>query len=140
LRANGVPIVPSILDKVFPASARKKPTPQLASDDIKAVKPVGGARRFLLAIVRELLTETNRTERVTALGPVGAKLLHLPRDPLGQVTLIVNSRRPSLTYTCILPQRLGLPKSAKNKMVFAQIEGRVAGVHAIWLVIEIRVL
>ena len=120
MRANGVPIVASILNKVFPPSAKKWRTPKAVSDDIKTVNPVGGAHHSLLAVVRELLTETNRTERVKALGGVGAELLKLPRGPLWQTTLVVNSRRPNLAYTCILPQRLGLPKNAKNKIVFAE--------------------
>jgi len=91
-------------------------------------------------MVRDLMTETKRTERLGALGDVGTKLLRLPKGPLWQVTLVVNSERPNLTYTCILPQRLGLPKNAKDKLIFAQIEGRVAGEHAIWLVTDARVI
>jgi hypothetical protein len=128
------------LDKVFPPSGTKKRTPQRVLQDIKAINPVGGEKCSLLAVVRELLSRTNQTERVRTLGGVGAKFLRLPKGPFWQVTLVVNSERPNLTYTCILPQRLGLPKDAKNKMVFAQIQGRVAGEHAIWLVTDIRLL
>jgi hypothetical protein len=97
-------------------------------------------RRSLLAVVRELQMATNRTERMKALGGLGAKLLNLPSGPFGQITLVNNGRRPNLSYTCILPQRLGLPKHAKNKMVFAQIEGRGTGEHKIWLVTDIRII
>jgi hypothetical protein len=129
------------LDKVFPPSATKKQTPKSAPpEDVKAVKPIGGEQRSLLAIVRDLMTETKRTERLRALGGVGTGLLRLPKGLLWQVTLVVNGERPNLTYTCILPQRLGLTKNAKDKMIFAQIEGRVAGEHAIWLVTDARVL
>ncbi len=140
LRANGVPIVASILDKVFPPSATKRTSKLAATEETKAIKPVGGEQRSLLAMVRDLMTETKRTERLGALGDVGTKLLRLPKGPLWQVTLVVNSERPNLTYTCILPQRLGLPKNAKDKLIFAQIEGRVAGEHAIWLVTDARVI
>ncbi len=141
LRANGLPIAAGIWGKVFPPSATREQTPRSTPPEImRAVEPVGGERRPLLALVRELLTKTNLTDRVSALGGIGAKLLHLPKSPLWQVTLVVNSERPNLSYTCVLPQHLGLPKNAKDKMIFAQIEGRVAGGHAIWLVTDIRLV
>lgn len=140
LRANGIPIVPSILDKVFPRSATKKQTLKSISEDIRSVKPRIGVKQSLLAVVRELHTETNRTERLRTLGGLGAKFFNLPKGRFGQVTLVNNGRRPNLSYTCILPQQLGLERSAKNKMVFAQIEGRGIGENAIWLVTDIRVI
>ncbi len=140
LRAHGVPIVPSILDKVFPKTAAKKQTLKSVLEDIRAVKPKGRARHSLLAVLRELHTQTNRTVSMKALGGVGAKLLNLPSGSFEQITLVDNGRHPNLSYTCILPRRLGLPKTAKNKIVFAQIEGRAVGSHAIWLVKDIRVI
>ena len=35
---------------------------------------------------------------------------------------------------------LGLARDAKNKMVFAQLEARIAGPHAVWLVTEIQLI
>jgi hypothetical protein len=136
----GFPIYESILNKIFLKESNKQQALKSASNDIKAVTPKPRARRTFLAVVRELYTETNRTEVIGALGGVGAKLLNLPQGPLWQVTLVNNGKLPNLSYTCILPARLGLPKSAKNKMVFAQIEGRVAGDYRIWLVTDIHVL
>lgn len=69
---------------------------------------------------------------------MGAKLLLLPKGKLWQVTLTVNSERPNLSYTCILPEGLGLSKNLKDKMVFAQLQARVAGDHAHWLITEIQ--
>jgi hypothetical protein len=140
LRANGVPIVASILDKVFLRAATKKRTLKSISEDIRAVKPLDGVQRDILAVVRELLTETNRTGRMQSLGGVGAKLLRLPKGPFSQVTLVINRKRPNLAYTCILPRALGLPKSAKNKMVYAQVEGHGIGEHTIWIVKDIHVI
>ncbi len=140
LRAHGVPIVPSILDKIFPTAATKRQTLKSASEDIRKVKPKGGVRHSLLAVVRELYAAANRTERMKALGGVGARLFNLPRGRLAQITLVNNGRRPNLSYTCILPEHLGLPKKAKNKIVFAQIEGRGVSDHAVWIVTDIRVI
>jgi len=105
-----------------------------------AVQPKAGKKIDLVAIVRELLTDTKKTEQLNALGDLGTKLLKLPKGGLWQLTLVVNSERPNLTYTCILPARIGLPKDAKNKMVFAQIEAKVVGAYAIWLVTEIQLV
>jgi hypothetical protein len=94
----------------------------------------------ILGIVRELYTETKKVSQLKELGEIGRKLLRLPDGPLWQVTLVVNSERPNLSYTCVLSTRLGLPRDAKNKIVFAAIEGRVAGDLAIWCVTEIQIL
>jgi hypothetical protein len=136
----GFPIYDNILNKIFPKASNKQQAQKSASDDIKPVRPISRVHRSLLAIVRELHTETKRTEYLRTLGTVGAKMLNLPPGPLWQITLVNNGTRPNLAYTCILPARLGLPKTAKNQMVFAEIEGRVAGEHRIWLVTDIQVV
>jgi hypothetical protein len=130
------------MQKAFPSTATGRraaatPSPEL----IKAVQPrVAGEQITLLAVIRELFTDTKRTERLKTLGAIGEKLLRLPKGPLWQTTLVVNDKRPNLTYTCILPQRIGVPQDSKNKMAFAQLEGRVAGEHAVWLVTDMRLL
>jgi hypothetical protein len=141
LRANGIPIDANIMAKAFPAKSRSgKAGLSQPSESMAAMQPETGKKIDLVAIVRELLTDTKKTDGLTALGDVGAKLLRLPKGDLWQLTLVVNRERPNLTYTCILPARLGLPKNAKNKMVFAQIEARVIGAYAIWLVNEIQLV
>ena len=60
--------------------------------------------------------------------------------PGSRLTLVVNSERPNLSYTCILPAELGVPESAKNKMVFAKLEAKVAGTHSLWLVTSIELV
>jgi hypothetical protein len=136
----GVPIVESVLDRIFPKAKNKQQALKSASEDIRAVSPKAAVRNSLLAVVREFYAEINRTERTKALGGLGAKLLNLPRRPIAQITLVNNRRRPNLSYTCILPERIGLPKSAKNKVVFAQIEGRGVAENTIWVVTDIRVI
>jgi hypothetical protein len=141
LRANGVPIDANIMAKVFPAKLRSgKAGASPPSESMAAMEPDAGKTIDLVAIVRELLTDTKKTDRLKALCDLGTKLLRLPKGHLWQLTLVVNSERPNLTYTCILPARLGLPKDAKNKMVFAQIEAKVVGEYAIWLVTEIQLV
>ena len=128
LRANGIPIDANIMAKVFPAKLRSgKVGASPPPESMTAIQPKAGKKINFVAIVRELLTDTKKTDRLNALGDVGAKLLKLPKGDLWQLTLVVNSERPNLTYTCILPARLGLPRNAKNKMVFAQIEAKVVG-------------
>jgi hypothetical protein len=128
LRANGIPIDANIMAKVFPAKLRSgKAGASPPTESMAAMQPEAGKKIDLVAIARELLTDTKKTDRLNALGDIGAKLLKLPKGVLWQLTLVVNSERPNLTYTCILPARLGLPKDAKNKMVFAHIEAKVAG-------------
>jgi hypothetical protein len=140
LRANGIPIDANIMAKVFPAKSRSGKAGASPPESMAAVQPQAGAKVDLVAVVRELLTDTKKTDRLNTLGDVGAKLLRLPKGDLWQLTLVVNSERPNLTYTSILPARLGLSKDAKNKMVFAQIEAKVAGAYAIWLVTEIQLV
>ncbi len=139
LRANGVSISPKIMAMLFPeSSAKKKSAPQ--PQPIRKVSPKAGPRVSLLAVVREMSRGTKRTAELDALGGVGAQLLNLPKGKLWQITLVVNSERPNLSYTCALPAGLGLPESAKNKMVFAQLEARVVGAHALWLVTAIELV
>jgi hypothetical protein len=140
LRANGVPIDSNIMAKVFPAKLRSGKAVSPPSESMAAMEPEAGKKIDLVAIVRELLTDTKKTDRLMALGDLGTKLLKLPKGDLWQLTLVINSERPNLTYTCILPAGLGLPKDAKNKMVFAQIEAKVVGEYAIWLVTEIQLV
>jgi hypothetical protein len=142
LRANAVPIDPSIMQKAFPPPEinKRKSGTALTAEHIKPVQPRAMEQVTLLAVLRDLFTETKRTKSLNKLGEIGAKLLHLPKGQLWQATLVVNSVRPNLTYTCMIPERLGLPRDSKNKMVFAQLQGRVVGVHAIWLVTDIRLL
>jgi len=132
--------VPSILDKVFKEPRGTKSTSRAAVDDLKAVGPKEGEKLSVLALLRDTHSATKRTAKVAALSDVGAKLLSLPKGKMWQATLVANDRRPNLGYTCLIPERLGLPKSAKDKMVFATMEGHVAGDHAIWLVTDIRVV
>jgi len=142
LRANGVPIDPSIMQKAFPPPeiSNAKATKAPPSENMKAVHPTAGEQIAVLAVIRDLFAETNRTERLKSLDALGEKLLRLPKGPLWQSTLVVNSERPNLTYTCIVPERLGLPRGAKNKMCFARLEARAVGGHAIWLATDIRLV
>jgi hypothetical protein len=140
LRANGIPIDANIMAKVFSAKLRPGKAGAPPPESMAAIQPEAGKKIDLVAVVRELLTDTKKTDRLNALGDVGAKLLKLPKGDLWQLTLVVNSERPNLTYTCILPARLGLSKDAKNKMVFAQIEAKVVGAYAIWLITEIQLV
>jgi hypothetical protein len=127
--------------KVFPAKLRPvKAGASPPSESMAALEPKAGKKIDLVAIVRELLTDTKETHRLEALGDLGTKLLRLPKGDLWQLTPVINSERPNLAYTCILPTGLGLPKDVKNKMVFAQIEAKVVGEYAIWLVTEIQLV
>jgi hypothetical protein len=139
LRANGVSISPKIMAMLFPEPATKK-TPESKPRPIKKIEPKSGQRLNLLAVVREISRSTKRTAELDILSGVGARLLNLPKGKLWQITLVVNSERPNLSYTCVLPAVLGLAESAKNKMVFAKLEARVAGNHALWIVTSIELV
>jgi hypothetical protein len=141
LRSNGVPINADIMSKIFPGGStatKKSATPSIPS--VKAVKPSTDERLSVLALISELLTSTKKTHHLDNLGEVGTKLLQLPKGKLWQATLLINSERPNLSYTCVVSASLGLSKDAKNKIVFAQLEAKVAGEHAIWLITEIQLL
>lgn len=56
------------------------------------------------------------------------------------MTFVVNSQRPNLSYTCVVPESTGLSRNSKDKMVFAELEVRVAGALAFWLVTQITVI
>jgi hypothetical protein len=140
LRSMGVPIVESVLDKIFPKAKNKQQALKSAAEDTRAVPPKRNAHRSFLALVSDLHPQTNRTERMRALGGIGAKFFNLPSGSFGQITLINNGKHPNLSYTCILPERLGLPKSAKNKIVFAEIEGRGILGNVIWIVTDIHLI
>jgi hypothetical protein len=142
LRANAVPIDSGIMQKAFPPPElqNRKPNRPLPSEQTKAVLPTAGKRVTLLGVVRDMFTTTKRTKHLENLGSLGAKFLRLPKGPLRQVTFVVNSERPNLTYTCIVPARLGLPRDAKNKMVLASLEARVVGEHAMWIATDARLV
>jgi hypothetical protein len=139
LRANAVPIDPSILRKAFPTSEAKPPQGP-PSEQIKAIYPEAGKHVTLLAVIRDLFKTTKRTERLKSLGTLGAKFLQLPKGPFWQATLVVNGERPNLTYTCILPEQLGLRRDVKDKMVLAKLEARVIGSHAVWLATDVQLV
>ncbi len=140
LRSQGIPITRSVLDKVFPPSATKNGTTASAAEETGAVKPRSGVCLSLLAMLRDIRADTTRIRRMIDVGDLGAKLFNLPKGPFEQITLIDDRSHPNASYTCILPQGLGLPKGAKNKLVFAEIEGRGTGAHAIWLVKDVHVV
>lgn len=142
LRANGVAIERTVMQKVFPPgeTKRQKSSKALPCENMKAVQASAGEQVTLLAVVRDLFTETKRTDWLNSLGTLGASLLHLPKGRLWQATLVVNSKSQNLTYTCIVPERLGLPRDAENKMVLGRLEAQVAGGYAIWLATDMRLV
>jgi hypothetical protein len=139
LRANGVGISPKIMGMLFPKSSLKK-KPEPSPQPIKKIGPKLGQALRLLAVVREISHDTKRTAELDHLSGVGAKLLDLPKGKLWQITLVVNTERPNLSYTCVLPASLRFLETAKNKMVLATLEAKIAGSHAIWLVTSIELL
>jgi hypothetical protein len=139
LRANGVTISSDILAKIFPSRAKQKrdATPL----DIKAVRPTSTEKKIsLLAVVRDLYSGTKKTAGLEAISGIGAKLLGIPKGRLSQITLIVNSQQPNLSYTCVLPEKICSPQNLPNKVVFAELEPKIAGGHAIWIVTELRII
>src|SRR5580700_779160 len=66
LRANAVPIDPSIMQKAFtpPEIDKQKPSKTPAPEQIRAVQPKGAERVTLLAVIRDLFTETKRTRNL----------------------------------------------------------------------------
>ncbi len=87
LRANGIPIDANIMAKVFPAKLRSgKAGASPPPESMAAMQPKAGKKIDLVAIVRELLTDTKKTDRLNALGDIGAKLLKLPKGELWQLT------------------------------------------------------
>jgi hypothetical protein len=135
LRAEGYAIEPKVFEKVFPGGPRGPRRNE--GPPIIAVRPKRSLEKTtILAIVREAHLTTKRTKKLDALGDVGARLLGLPKTGFSQITLAVNSQRPNLSYTCVLPRKLA--SDAMNKMVTATIEGKIVGDYAIWLVTNIR--
>lgn len=135
LRANSVGIGPAIMGLAFPKDVNGGRSPAVAKS-LDSVAPKPGQIKDILASVRELLTDTQRIRALNSVSGVGAKLLGLPKGDIWQVTLVTNNS----AYTCIMPAGLGLTKDSKNKTVFAHLESRVAGSHAIWLATDIRIV
>jgi hypothetical protein len=76
LRANGIPIDANIMAKVFPAKLRPGKTgASQPTDSMAAMQPEVGKKIDLIAVARELLTDTKKTDRLNALGDIGAKLV-----------------------------------------------------------------
>ncbi len=139
LRANGIGISPKIMAMLFPEpTTRRKTGPP--SQAIKKVAPKPSQALDLLAVVREISRKTKRTTALSGLSGLGTKLLGLPKGEIRQITLVANNERPNLSYTCVLPAALGIGEAAKHKMVFAKLEAKVAGDHAIWLVTSIELV
>ena len=88
---------PPEINEINKGASDKLPAPE----QIKAVEPKANEQATLLAVVRDLFPETKRTKSLKNLGELGAKLLRLPKGSLWQATLVVNSERPNLTYTCL---------------------------------------
>ncbi len=136
LRAAGVPIDSSIMAKVFPGSPQGERAADVAP--IRKVEPKGPPLS-VLAVLRESAGETKRTEELDALAPMGRKLLKLdPHTGYVQVTLVVNTERPNLSYTCVVPKELARAAARKNQMVFARMEARSAGRLALWVITDLN--
>ncbi|KAF2990145.1 hypothetical protein MJC1_02805 [Methylocystis sp. MJC1] len=140
LRSEGVPIDANIMAKIFPRSSSShlsNTAPQPIG--IRVVPPTAQNSVSVIGVIREYIPSTKKTESLNSMGVLGQKLLNVPKD-VSQLTIIVNNERPNLSYTCIAPSSLGLPKDAKHKMVFAQLEPRIAGSFAAWFAIDICLL
>lgn len=135
LRANSVGISPKVIGLVFPKNTEPQ---QVATTptSLVAVGPKAGQRKDILASVREVLSDTHKIQALKSMGGMGAKLLGLPRGNLLQITLVTSLS----SYTCILPAGLGVSKESRNKMVFAHLEAKVGGSHAIWLITDVKLV
>ena len=102
LRAHGVLIDAGIMAKVFAKKPSTKRAASTAVDETRAIEPTSGQKVGLLAVVRDLLTDTKRTSRLNSLGAVGSRMLLLPGGNLWQLTLVANSERPNRSYTCVI--------------------------------------
>ena len=71
---------------------------------------------------------------------MGLKMLNLdPKVRYWQITLVDNSVRPNKSYTALLPERYARGV-LKDKMAMAEIQGRVVGDIAHWVITEIVTL
>jgi hypothetical protein len=139
LRAAGAPISASVMDRIFPGARGRgraaEPPP------IQRVDPLPGPPRTLLALVKEVGAATRRTDEIEALSAIGRQMLGLDKKAKYlQVNLLVNSERPNLSYTCVMPEPLADAAASRNRMVMAQITPRLAGRFAVWLVTELHLL
>jgi len=140
----GVTITTEIMDKAFgkanaASQANNKPTPP----DIQKMAPKHAEHRTIMAVVRETPKHSQSIKKLSKLGELGAKMLGLNNvGKLQQATLITNTAGSAdESYTCIVPETAGENISAmKNKLVFAAIEGKVAGDTQIWLVHSIHLI
>lgn len=141
LQAQGVTITPDIMRKVFPAPTGKANKKAAHTADIKRINPSGKKPINVLGIVREFERSTKRTQEIHSLGDIGKKFLGLQNTKkLWQLTLVMNSERPNLSYTCVAPDSFQFLQKAKNQMAFARLRPGVMGDVAIWIVEQIDII
>lgn len=141
LQSAGMKVTSDVMAAVFPNSQTKQQS-DIQQPQTVRVEPLGNMKEQVIAIIRDVHSETKLTKSLDELGVMGQELLGLDKAKNWmQLTLIANNERPNRSFTCIVPDTLGTSAtSKKDQIVFAQIEGRVAGETAIWLMLDFHVL
>lgn len=134
LAAAGASITPDVMKKVFPSY----PTPQGEKKrqlDIVSVSPSSDRILDVIGVVREIVERSKQTKYVDGLGTIGRKMLGIPADArFWQITLVDNSSRPNLSYTCLVSTKIESLHRARNKLVYVRLRSHGSGNHAVWLV------
>jgi len=142
LRANGAPITPDIIRKIF-ASEESEPRKTKKAEEIFAIvkiDPKPKARENLIAIVRELPSSTKKTKSIESLTTIGIKMLGLDtRKHYRQITLVHNGTRPNKSYTALVPEDL-IRNLDIDRIVMVEMMACIKGKHAHWVVTDINLL
>lgn len=140
LRAQGVPITPDVIQEVFPGERHSGRQPR-SEPAIKKIEPgEHPTKRSVLAVVRELPSNTRRISSVDKRPELGLKLLGLdPKIRYRQITLVDNSVRPNESFTALIPNTLAQGLKV-GVIVSAAMSGRVSGDSATWIVNDVTLL
>ena len=123
--------------RVIPAG---RPAPGVdGTIDTKKISPVDGQAMELLAVVRDVHSNTRRIRAIEALSHLGRQLLGLERTAYLQVTLVQNMSRPNESYTALVPSNL-MKGIGLQMMVRATLSARTVGSISEWIVTDLGIL
>lgn len=139
IRAQGIPITPEIIEKIF-LDRPSKVHHFNPEDKTVAVVPQNRTTRDIAAVVREIHTDTGRIRSVKQLPKMGYRILGLdPTERYHQITLIDSSLSPNESFTALIPAVL-TRNVEKGMVVQANLIGHVGGKMAVWVISRMELL
>lgn len=127
------------LQDIFEDKVRRDRDPTSVPES-SIVEPTEGASQTLLAVLRELRSNSHPVARLNNMPAAGVRLLGMnSKEKYWQTLLVDNGVRPNEHYSALAPHRL-VADLKPNVMVMADLEAQVHGDWRHWVVKAIHAI